>query len=64
MKYLNKGSKAIQILCVLKHIEDVGDVIYINKRSKATLSEMSDGNVTHVGDLEKVFRDVKYLNAM
>ena len=38
VKYLNKGSKAIQILCVLKHVGDVRDVIYINKRSKATLN--------------------------
>ena len=37
------------MLCVLKHIGDVRDVIYINKRSKATLnramllmSEMSE----------------------
>ena len=49
MKYLNKGSKAIQILCVLKHVGDIRDVIYINRRSKATLnramllmSEMSE----------------------
>ena len=28
----------MQILCVLKHVGDVGDVIYINKRSKATLN--------------------------
>ena len=28
----------MQILCVLKHIGDVGDMIYINKRSKATLN--------------------------
>ena len=30
VKYLNEGSKTIQILCVLKHFRDV---IYINKRS-------------------------------
>ena len=35
----------------------VRDVIYINKRSKATLYR---ANVTHVGDIG----DVKYLNAM
>ena len=28
----------MQILCVLKHVGDVGDVIYINKRSKAILN--------------------------
>ena len=28
----------MQILCILKHVKDVADVIYNNKRSKATLN--------------------------
>ena len=54
MKYLNKGSKAIQILCVLKHVEDV---IYINKRSKATLNTKQS-----IVNLVRDVRDVKNLN--
>ena len=55
MKYLNKGSKAIQIMFVFKHVGDVGDVIYTNKRSKATLNRA-------ILLMLEMSRDIKYLN--
>ena len=53
-KNVSDNNNAAMLL--MSHVRDVGDVIYINKRSKATVQS----NVTHVRDVG----DVKYLNAM
>ena len=45
-------------MCVLKHVGDVEDEIYINKRSKATLSRA----VLLMSEMSKIINDQRLCN--